>query len=131
MKISHRGFAALIMVIIVSFTLLALCVGSSLALFSLRSENLERIQKLQSSAFAEACLDYAALRLIQDSSFTVVQPYSLSLATGSCLIESIVSSGSQFTITAYAESGKTHTTFVETLDLSDRNNPNIVNFIEN
>ncbi len=123
-----KGFAALIIVMVVSFTLLAAVLSASLGLFTLREHNLEARDKLQSEASAESCLDYAYLRLVQDPSFRVARPKILSLPQGFCIIENITVENAYFTITASAEVGNTRTFFTATLDLSDNKNPHVIEF---
>lgn len=131
MRTIERGFAALIIVIIISFVLLACTVTASLTLFTLRTEELNHAQKIQSRAYAESCLDYAALRLVQDSSFNSAQGFVLTLSSGFCTIDSIGPDGPyRYIITASAGVGKTRTTLLETIDLSDKSNPYVVSFIE-
>ncbi|MCR4334181.1 MAG: hypothetical protein NUV47_00380 [Patescibacteria group bacterium] len=125
-----KGFATLIVVIIVSAILLAVSVGSVLSLFTLRTERMQSRDKFQSRYFAETCLEYGFLHIIQDSHYSISSPEVISIPNGSCSITSITESGNSRIITATSVVSRSFTTFTATLDISDINNPTITNFQE-
>lgn len=65
----HCGFIALMSVIIISATLLAIIVSANVIGFYGRVNVLDFEFKEQSAALAEACVNYAILKLAQDDSY--------------------------------------------------------------
>jgi hypothetical protein len=88
MKNYHQGFIALIAVVIVSFLLVSATIVSNASLFSLQNTLLSGNDRLQAQASALSCLDYVALRLAQDSTYSISQPKILTLGQDTCTIDS-------------------------------------------
>ncbi len=125
-----KGFTALIVVIIVSAILLTVSVGSVLTLFTLRMERIDARNKAQSSSFTETCIEYGFLHIIQDSHYSISSSEIISLPNGSCSIISITENGNNRIVTATAVVSHSFTTLIATLDISDINNPTVINFQE-
>ncbi len=83
-----RGFIALITAVIISAILLLISINLSLTGFYSRSNILDFELKETSSNIAEACVDVAILKIINNSNYSPADE-SVNISENKCIIESV------------------------------------------
>jgi len=116
-KKRNTGFMALMSAIIISVVLFLIATNLSLTGFYSRSNILDSELKERSSAFAEACVDKAILKIISEPDY-IPNNEIISVGSDTCKIQS-VAGGSQKTILVQSNYNNKYFTNLEVLVGSD------------
>ena len=112
----QKGFIALISILIISAILLIITTTLSLTSFFAQFDMLEHEFKEKSKAHANACVNIAKLRLVQNALAPEVVTIS---GSDTCEIESISNSGNQITLRVHADYKNAITRILLTLSTID------------
>jgi hypothetical protein len=104
-SVAPRGFAALLSAILLSAILTALVFGASTSAIWARYDQLDRENKLQSSALADSCAYDALLQFVQNPA-SISQAETISISSGTCSIDQITYANNLLTISTHAKSNE-------------------------